>query len=93
MSAGKISAHQRFALQKGNFSVHWRARLLPSRNFGRSANRQVGRSAGREIGSVGVLSPTVVKLQNNRRPQGATLQKFSAISNFGSLEGEAPAEP
>ncbi len=81
-----------------NFSVNWRARLLPSRDFGKSAGRQIGRwadgqSAGRKIGSVWAMSLTVIKLQNSRRPQGATLQKFSAISNFCSLEGEAPAEP
>ncbi len=62
-------------------SAHWRARLLPSRNFGRSAIRQIGKSAdgqfgGLTVGIVGALSPTVVKLQNNRHPQGATLQKF-----------------
>ncbi|MFN4179335.1 MAG: hypothetical protein ACK4I8_03405 [Armatimonadota bacterium] len=32
------------------FSVNWRARLLPSRNFGKSASRQVGKSAGRQVG-------------------------------------------
>ena len=46
-----------------------------------SASREVGKSAGGKfggltVGSVGALSPTVVKLQNSRRPQGATLQKF-----------------
>ena len=39
------------------------------------------------VSSVGALSPTVVKLQNNRRPQGATLQKFSAISNCCRPQG------
>ena len=53
----KISAHQRFALQNGkilrltrmfalqneSFLPHWRARLLPSRDFGNSAGRDVGR--------------------------------------------------
>ncbi len=29
------------------FSAHWRARLLPSRDFGRWASRQVGNSANR----------------------------------------------
>ena len=47
-----------------------------------SAGRQIG---GLTVGSVGALSPTAVKLQNNRRPQGATLQKFSAISNCRRL--------
>ncbi len=75
-----------------------RAVISAGRQFGKSASRQVGKSAGGQfggltVGSVGALSPTVVKLQNNRHPQGATLQKFSAISNFCSLEGEAPAEP
>ena len=43
---------------------------------GKSADGQMDKSADRRIGSVGALSPTVVKLQNSRRPQGATLQKF-----------------
>lgn len=33
-----------------SFSAPWRARLLPSRNLGKSAIRQVGRWANRQIG-------------------------------------------
>ncbi len=41
---------KKFRLTRGShsrtevFSAHWRARLLPSRDFGKSANRQVDNS-------------------------------------------------
>ncbi len=47
----KFSAHKDVRPPEWKFfSVHWRARLLPSRDFGNSANRQVGRSANRQFG-------------------------------------------
>ncbi len=67
-------------------------RLLPSRDFGRLASRQVGKLAGGKfggltVGSVGALSPTVVKLQNNRRPQGATLPSIHGTGDAGRGTG------
>ncbi len=44
--------------------------------IGKLAGWQIGELANRKIGSVGALSPTVVKLQNNRHLQVATLQQF-----------------
>ena len=39
------------------------------------------------ISSVGGLSPTAFKFQNDRRLQGATLQKFLAVSNCHRPQG------
>ncbi len=43
------SAHWRVVLLRNRNLLHWRARLLPSRDFGSSAIRQVGRSAGQYV--------------------------------------------
>ena len=53
-SAGQ-DVGRKFRLTRGSssrtkvFSAHWRTRLLPSRNFGKSADRQVSMSAGKKF--------------------------------------------
>ena len=54
---------------------------------GKSADGQMDKSADRRIGSVGALSPTVVKLQNSRRLQGATLQEFRRFQTSVACKG------
>ncbi len=86
---------RKFRLTRGSpsraevFSAHWRARLLPSRDFGRSADRQFGKSAGGKFGGLTVGSVGACP-RRSLNFKTTVAHKGRRYKNFGNFKPPSP---